>query len=76
MPSGDRVLPFLKQFYSSPSIYVLEDDMGTQLEVTEGEGGEQWGPINANSVLLGATQHPCSHRMEIENWQKSSLPST
>ena len=29
---GDRDLPFLKQFYSSPSIYVWEDDMGINLK--------------------------------------------
>ena len=41
MPSGDRVLPLLKQFCSSPSTYVWEDDMETQREVTQGDGGEQ-----------------------------------
>ena len=40
MPSGDRILTFLKQFCSSPSTYYVWDDMGTQHEVTQGEGGE------------------------------------
>ena len=53
MPSADRVLPFLKQFYSSPSTYVWEDDMETQHEVTQGDGGEQGDPLMPISFCLG-----------------------
>ena len=53
MPSGDRILPFLKQFYSSPSTYIWEDDMGTQHEVTQGEGGEQGDPLMPMLFCLG-----------------------
>ena len=53
VPSGDRVLPFLKQFYSSPSVCVWEDVMGTQHEVTQGEGGEQGDPPMPILFCLG-----------------------
>ena len=53
MPSADRVLPLLKQFCSSPSTYVWEDDMETQHEVTQGDGGEQGDPLMPISFCLG-----------------------
>ena len=56
VPSGDRVLPFLKQFYSSPSVYVWEDVMGTQHEVTQGEGGEQGDPCLGQHRTLTAVE--------------------
>ena len=52
MPSGDRILPFLKQFHSSPSTCIWEDDMGTQHEVTQGEG-EQGDPLMPMLFCLG-----------------------
>ena len=41
----------VKQFCSSPSTYIWEDDMGTQHEVTQGEGGEPGDPLMP--MLLG-----------------------
>ena len=52
MPSGDKILPFLKKFYSSPSTYIWEDDMGTQHGVTQG-GGEQGDPLMPMLFCLG-----------------------
>ena len=46
VPSGERVLAFLKQFCSSPSVYV-------QHEVTQGEGGEQGDPPMPILFCLG-----------------------
>ena len=70
MPSGDRILPFLKWFYSSPSTYVWEDDMGTQHEVTQGEGGEQGDPFGAHVVLLGAACRVGSRPESTQSWRK------
>ena len=64
MPSWDRILPFLEQFYSSLSTYVWEDDMGTQHEVTQGKGAEQGESFDAHVVLSGAT------------WRVSSRPES
>ena len=38
---GEKVLPFVKLFYGSPSTYWWEDEMGTVHEVDRGVGGEQ-----------------------------------
>ena len=43
MPSGDRI----------PSTYIWEDDMGTQHEVTQGEGCEQGDPLMPMLFCLG-----------------------
>ena len=53
MPSAHRVLPFLEQFCSSPSTYVWEDDMETQREVTQGDGGQQGDPLMPIPFCLG-----------------------
>ena len=41
MEGGDALLPFVNQFYGSPSTYLWEDDEGVVHEVLQGEGGEQ-----------------------------------
>ena len=38
-------LPFVRQFYGSPSQYLWEDDMGTVHEIDQGKGGEQGDPM-------------------------------
>ena len=39
------LLPFARQFYSSPSVYTWCDDGGCPHEVIQGEGGEQGDPL-------------------------------
>ena len=39
MEGGDALLPFVSQFYGSPSTYMWEDDEGVVHEITQGEGG-------------------------------------
>ena len=39
------LLPFARQFYSSPSVYTWCDDDGCPHEVIQGEGGEQGDPL-------------------------------
>ena len=48
---GDKLLPFMRLFYSSPS-FSWEDDVGTHLIIAQGEGGEQGDPL-----LLASTLH-------------------
>ena len=42
---GDAALPFVRQFYGSPSMYWWTDDMGVTHEIWQGEGGEQGDPL-------------------------------
>ena len=47
-------LPFVRQFYGSPSKYLWEDDSGTVHEIDQREGGEQ-GDYDAFSLLSWST---------------------
>ena len=38
-PGCDRALPFVRQFYGSPSSFLWEDEDGTNHEILQGEGG-------------------------------------
>ena len=40
VPEGDRLLPFVRHFYGSPSMYLLEDEMGETHWIPQGEGRE------------------------------------
>ena len=42
---GDAALPFVRQFYGSPSMYWWTEDMGVTHEICQGEGGEQGDPL-------------------------------
>ena len=38
---GDRLLPFVRLFYSDPSTFLWGDEVGDTHEIRQGEGGEQ-----------------------------------
>ena len=52
---GGAALPFLRQFYGSPSMYWWTDDLGVTHEVWQGEGGEQGDPLMP--ALYACGQH-------------------
>ena len=52
---GGGVLPFVRQFYSSPSMYWWTDDEGGTHEIWQGEGGEQGDPLMP--ALYACGQH-------------------
>ena len=41
MVDGEKIIPFVRQFYDSPSTFLWEDDTGDVRRVRQGEGGEQ-----------------------------------
>ena len=45
MEGGDKLLPFIRQFYSSPSTLLWEDELGITNHIQQGEGGEQGDPL-------------------------------
>ena len=53
MVEGEKVIPFVRQFYGSPSKFFWEDDMGTVHQVCQGEGGEQGDPLMPLLFSLG-----------------------
>ena len=52
---GDRVLPFVRLFYGSPSTFFWEDTQGGAHHILQGEGGEQGDPLMP--MLFSWRQH-------------------
>ena len=55
MEGGDRLLPFARQFYGSPSMFLWEDELGIVNHLQQGESGEQGDPLM--SMLFALGQH-------------------
>ena len=53
MEGGDQILPFVRMFYSGPSTYLWEDEMGVTQHIAQGEGGEQGDPLMPRLFALG-----------------------
>ena len=53
LEEGDKLLPFLRLFYSSPSAFLWEDDVGTTHHIRQGEEGEQRDPLMPLLFALG-----------------------
>ena len=53
---GDAALPFVRQFYGTPSQYLWEDDDGSVHIIHQGEGGEQGDPLMPMLFALGQHQ--------------------
>ena len=53
MIGGAQVLPFVRLFYSDPSTYVWEDEVGEPQMILQGEGGEQGDPLMPLLFSLG-----------------------
>ena len=50
MVDGEKLVPFVRLFYDSPSTYIWEDEVGDVRHVCQGEGGEQGDPLMPLSV--------------------------
>ena len=50
---GDKLFPFVRLFYSSPSTFLWEDDVGIVHRIPQGEGGEQRDPLMPLFFALG-----------------------
>ena len=53
VPGGDRLLPFVRHFYGSPSTYLWEDGSGQTHMILQGEGGEKGDPLMPLLFSLG-----------------------
>ena len=53
MVDGEKIIPFVRQFYDSPSTFLWEDDTGDVRRVRQGEGGEQGDPLMPLLFSLG-----------------------
>ena len=50
---GGSVLPFVRQFYGSPSSFLWDDACGNTHDIFQGEGGEQGDPLMPALYSLG-----------------------
>ena len=50
---GVKAIPFVRMFYSSPSVYIWEDAEGVKHSILQGEGGEQGDPLMPLLYSLG-----------------------
>ena len=53
MSHGDKLIPFIRQFYSTPSRYLWENEVGENVDIFQGEGGEQGDPLMPMLFSLG-----------------------
>ena len=53
MVDGEKLVPFARLFYDSPSTCIWEDEVGDVRHVCQGEGGEQGDPLMPLSFSLG-----------------------
>ena len=53
MEGGEKLLPFVRMFYSTPSTFLWEDEEGTVHHIPQGEGGEQGDPLMPMLFTLG-----------------------
>ena len=53
MVDGDKLIPFIRQFYSTPSKFFWEDEVGDVHHIHQGEGGEQRDPLMLLLFSLG-----------------------
>ena len=53
MEGGEKLLPFVRMFYSTPSTFLWEDEEGTVHHIPQGEGGEQGDPLMPMLFALG-----------------------
>ena len=68
MDQGEKLIPFLLQFYGHPSTHLWEDEEGTVHEIQQGEGGEQGDPLMPALFAMG--QHQA-----LQAVQESLLPT-
>ena len=63
MADGEKIIPFVKQFYDSPSTFLWENDTRDVRRVRQGEGGKQGDPL---MFLFSLSQHRAMVAVQAE----------
>ena len=50
----NKLIPFIRLFHSTPR-YLWENEVGENVDMFQGEGGEKGGPPYAHAFQFGAT---------------------
>ena len=53
MVDGNKLIPFIRQFYDNPSTFFWEDELGEAWKMVQGERGEQGDPLMPLLFILG-----------------------
>ena len=70
LPVGAQVLPFVRQFYGSPSRYLWIDDESKVHSIPQGEGGEQGDAMMPLLYALGQHAAVTSITSKLEDSEK------
>ena len=70
MVDGEKIIPFIRQFYDSPSQFLWQDDMGEVRKVIQGEGGEQGDPIMPLLFSLGQHRALVSIQAQLKEGER------
>ena len=70
MVDGEKIIPFIRQFYDSPSQFLWEDDMGEVRKVIQGEGGEQGDPLMPLLFSLGQHRALVSIQAQLKEGER------
>ena len=70
LPAGAQALPFVRQFYGSPSCYLWTDDEGVVHSIPQGEGGEQGDAMMPLLYALGQHAAVASIASKLEGSEK------
>ena len=76
VPGGDRLLPFVRHFYGSPSTYLREDDSGKTHMIPQGEGGRTGRPVDALALQSRDAPRIGWHNADSGRQKGFSLSST
>ena len=75
MADGEKIIPFLRQFYDSPSTFLWEDDTGDVRRVRQGEGGEQGDPLMPLLFSVGQYRAMVAVQAQLKEGDRISLHS-
>ena len=70
MCDGDKLIPFVRLFYGSPSTYLWEDDTGKVHHVQQGEEGEQGDPLKPLLFSLGKHRALVTVKSKLKEGEK------
>ena len=70
MVDAEKIIPFILQFYDSPSQFLWEDDMGEVRKVIQGEGGEQGNHLMPLLFSLGQHRTLVSIQAQLKEGER------
>ena len=70
MPHRDKLIAFVRQFYSSPSRCLWENEVGENVDTLQGDGGEQGDPLMPLLFSLGQHRALVAVNAELQEGER------